>query len=59
MVSDYRAPERMLVKQYITSVEPHLSMSASLRRVPVLPQPARSGSAWARMDLSRMVLSSR
>jgi RND family efflux transporter MFP subunit len=59
MVSDHRAPERMLVKQYITSVEPHLSMSASLLKLPVQAQPARTGSAWARIDLSRMVLSLR
>jgi len=59
MVSDHRAPERMLVKQYITSVEPHLSMSASLLKLPVQAQPARPGSAWARIDLSRMVLSLR
>jgi RND family efflux transporter MFP subunit len=59
MVSDHRAPERMLVKQFITSVEPHLSMSASLQKLPVQAQPARNSSAWARIDLSRMVLSLR
>jgi cobalt-zinc-cadmium efflux system membrane fusion protein len=59
MVQEHRAPERMLVKQFITSVEPHLSLSRSMQHVPVLPQAPRRDSAWARIDFSRMVLSLR
>jgi len=59
VVRDHRAPERMLVKQFITSVEPHLSLSRSMQSVPVLPQEPRRDSAWARIDFSRMVLSLR
>jgi cobalt-zinc-cadmium efflux system membrane fusion protein len=59
VVQDHRAPERMLVKQFITSVEPHLNLSRSMQRVPVQPQEPRRDSAWARIDFSRMVLSLR
>jgi len=59
VVLEHQAPERMLVKQYISSVEPHLSLSRSMQRVPAPPEAPRRDSAWARIDLSRMVLSLR
>lgn len=59
LVQHHQAPERMLVKQFITSVEPHLNLSRSMQHVPALPQAARRDSAWARIDFSRMVLSLR